>query len=130
MDRASRLLRRLALPPECIDTEALARAAWPQAVGKRIAARTRAVAYTDGCLTVEVFDPVWLPQLRTMYRQILPRLQAAAGPDSIKAIRFCQGAPRIEPQRAPSSRAADEADTIEDPALRRLYRQSRTRSLA
>jgi predicted nucleic acid-binding Zn ribbon protein len=130
MDRAGRVLRKLVLPPECRDPEMLARAAWPQAVGRRIAARTRAVGYFQGCLQVEVLDPVWLPQLQTMHGQILPRLQEIAGPEAVRAIRFRQGAPRMEPQRAATARPADEAEDIEDPVLRRLYRRSRTRSQA
>ncbi len=130
MDRAGKVLRGLALPPECRDPEALARRAWPLAVGKRIAARTRAVGYYEGCLQVEVVDPVWLPQLQTMGGQILARVQEVAGTDVVRAIRFRQGAPRIEPQRAAAARSADEAEEIADPMLRRIYRQSRTRSLA
>lgn len=130
MDRAGRVLRTLALPAECRDPEALARAAWAPAVGKRIATRTRAVGYSDGRLDIEVVDPVWLPQLRTMYAQILPRVQEIAGPEVVRAIRFRQGAPRMEPQRASVARPSDEAEGIEDPVLRRLYRRSRARSLA
>jgi hypothetical protein len=130
MDRAGKLLRNLDLPRESGDPEALARAAWPRAVGKKIAARTRPVQYIEGALVVEVLDPVWLPQLRTMYSQILKRVQEVAGAGAVHSLRFRQGAPRIEPQRATSAKAADEADRIEDPILRRVYTRSRARSLA
>ncbi len=132
MDRAARLLRGMKLPGECLEPETLARAAWPAAVGAKIAKRTRAVGYVDGCLTIEVLDPVWLPQLRTMYGHILTHVQEIAGADAVKSIRLREGAPRIEPQRAEAPRAAakDEADGIPDPMLRRLYRRSRKRALA
>jgi predicted nucleic acid-binding Zn ribbon protein len=129
MDRAGNLLRKLGLDaPDA--AEELARAAWPRAVGKRIAARTRPVAFLDGCLVVEVEDSVWLTHLRTMRAQILPRLRRFAGTDTVKALEFRRGVPRREPQRAEESRGArsDEADGIQDPILRRVYKTSRARS--
>ena len=129
MDRAGNLLRKLKLPGACVSSEEIARAAWPQAVGKRIAARTRPVAFNDGSLTVEVEDSVWLQHLRTMRGHILSRLQAIAGKESVTAIDFRPGVPRREPQRAEVVRQADdEADGIGDPILRKLYRSSRSRS--
>jgi len=129
MDRAGNVLRKLKLPGACVSPEEVARAAWPQAVGKRVAAHTRPVAFHDGCLTVEVEDSVWLQHLRTMRGHILPRLQAIAGNDSVKAIDFRPGVPRREPQRAEGVRqAGDDADGIGDPILRKLYKTSRARS--
>ncbi len=130
MERAGRLLRALKLPEGCADFESLARAAWPAAVGKRLASRTRAVGYEDGCLTVEVNDPVWLPHLQTMYSQIIGRLQEIAGKDVVRRVRLKQGIPRIEPKRAGQTEGNDEADGIKDPGLRRVYLRSRKRSLA
>jgi predicted nucleic acid-binding Zn ribbon protein len=129
MDRAGNVLRKLGLPGACVSAEELARAAWPQAVGKRIAAHTRPVAFADGCLTIEVEDTVWLQHLRTMRRHILPRVQAIAGKDVLKALDFRPGVPRREPQRAEGRGAqTDEADGIQDPILRRVYKASRSRS--
>ncbi len=128
MDRAGNVLRKLGLGGADA-AEELARAAWPRAVGKRIAARTRAVGFADGCLTIEVEDPVWLEHLRTMRRQILPRVQAITGKETVKALDFRRGVPRREPQRAEEPRARqDEADGIADPVLRRVYKASRARS--
>ncbi|HVX67941.1 MAG TPA: DUF721 domain-containing protein [Bryobacteraceae bacterium] len=128
MDRAGNVLRKLGLgSPDA--AEELARAAWPRAVGKRIAARTRPVAFANGCLVVEVEDPVWLEHLRTMRAQILPRVKKAAGADVITALDFRPGVPRREPQRAEEPRVQrDEADGIVDPVLRRVYKASRARS--
>ena len=129
MDRAGNVLRKLGLTGACISLEDLARSAWPQAVGKRIAAHTRPVAFEDGCLIVEVEDSVWLQHLRTMRRQIMPRLQAIAGKETVKALDFRPGAPRRQPQRAEEARRpVDESDAIQDPVLRRVYRASRARS--
>ncbi len=128
MDRAGNVLRKLGLDA-AEDAENLARAAWPRAVGKRIAARTRPVGFADGCLVVEVEDSVWLEHLRTMRNHILPRLQALAGRDMVKAVDFRPGVPRREPQRAETPHAVrDEADGIQDPILRRVYKTSRARS--
>jgi predicted nucleic acid-binding Zn ribbon protein len=128
MDRAGNVLRKLGLGgPDA--AEELARAAWPRAVGKRIAARTRPVAFSDGCLVIEVEDPVWLEHLRTMRAQILPRLKKLTGPEVVKALDFRRGVPRREPQRAEEPRVQrDEADGIQDPVLRHVYKASRARS--
>ncbi len=128
MDRAANVLRKLGLGA-CIPAEELARAAWPHAVGKRVAARTRPVAYADGRLTIEVEDTVWLQHLKTMRGHLLGRLQLIAGKDAIRSLEFLPGVPRREPQRAEAPRPQfDEADGIEDPSLRRAYKVSRARS--
>lgn len=66
--------------------------AWPEVVGARIAARTRAVEYRDGRLLVEVDGATWLAELTLLSRQILARLTAAVGTESapcpVKEIRF------------------------------------------
>lgn len=122
-------MRKLKLPGACVSAGELARAAWPQAVGKRIASHTRPVGFSEGCLIIEVEDSVWLQHLRTMRSHILPRVQAIAGKDTVQALDFRPGVPRREPQRAEGNRAqADEADGIQDPILRRVYKASRSRS--
>jgi predicted nucleic acid-binding Zn ribbon protein len=128
MERAGNVMRALNLQGG-VSPEDLARAAWPQAVGKRIAAHTRAVQFRDGCLVVEVEDSVWLQHLRTLAGHILGSLQRIAGRETVARIEFRPGVPRREPQRAGHVRAAqDEADGIQDPVLRRLYKASRARS--
>ncbi|MGE5644584.1 MAG: DUF721 domain-containing protein [Acidobacteriota bacterium] len=129
MQRAGNVLRKLGLPGASIPAEELARAAWPAAAGKRIAARARAVSFQDGCLVIEVDDSVWLQHLRTMSRHILARVQEIAGKDAVRKLEFRPGVPRREPRRAEGTRAqADEADKIQDPILRMVYRSSRARS--
>lgn len=128
MERAGDILRKLKAGAS-IAPEAVARAAWPRAVGKRVAERTRPVGYRDGCLIVEVEDAVWLQHLTTMASHILPHVQEIAGRENVRAIEFRRGVPRREPQRAGSvqSAAQDEADSIADPILRRLYIASRSK---
>jgi predicted nucleic acid-binding Zn ribbon protein len=129
MDRAGKVMRALNLQGGVVSPADLARAAWPQAVGKRIAAHARVVGFREGCLLVEVEDPVWLQHLRTLAGQLLGCLRRIAGADVVARIEFRPGVPRREPQRSGRLRAApDEADGIQDPILRRLYKASRARS--
>jgi predicted nucleic acid-binding Zn ribbon protein len=129
MERAGNVVRTLNLQGGEVSREDLARAAWPQAVGKRIAAHARAVAFVDGCLVVEVEDPIWLQHLRTLSGQVMGRLHKIAGRGTVAGIEFRPGTPRREPQRSGRLRGpADEADAISDPVLRRVYRASRARS--
>ncbi len=131
MDRAGKIIHGLKIPGGCLPPEALVRAAWPQAVGKRIAAHTRPVALVSARLIVEVEDAIWQRQLETMCGQILPRLRDLAGKESVAALDFRVGVPRREPQRAGQARAKrDDADLIADPVLRSVYKAARKRSLA
>ena len=129
MDRAGNVMRSLNLPGGVVCPEDVARAAWPRAVGKRIAAHARAVGFREGCLVVEVEDPVWLQHLRALSGQLLGCMRRVAGSGVVTRIDFRAGVPRREPQRSGQVRAApDEADGIRDPILRRLYKASRARS--
>ncbi len=134
MDRAGKLIRGLKLGAGTLGAEDLVRAAWPHAVGARIAAHTRPVSLRQlengHQLVVEVEDEVWRRQLETMMKQILSRLWEVAGRDSVHSIEFRLGVPRRMPQRAGTSRITDEAEGIEDPIMRRLYRASRKRAVA
>lgn len=135
MDRAGKLIRGLKLGAGPLSSEELVRAAWPHAVGSRIAAHARPVSIRQlekgPQLVVEVEDAVWRNQLETMTGQILPRLREIAGRESVQSIEFRLGVPRRLPQRAEQSRSVpDEADGIEDPMLRRLYKASRKRAVA
>ncbi len=130
MDRAGKLLRELNLPGEGVSPRELAKAAWPQAVGKRIAAHTRAVAVSaQGFLVVEVADAVWQAQLEALRGQILLKLKEVAGEGALAGIEFRLAIPRRPVARA-GEPTADEADQIRDPALRRLYVASRRRARA
>jgi predicted nucleic acid-binding Zn ribbon protein len=129
MDRAGKLLRGLKIGGESLSAEESVRAAWPLAVGARIAAHTRPVEFVEGRLVVEVQDAVWQSQLQTLSSQILGRLKDFAGAASVRSLDLRLGVPRRMPQRAGEVRATrDEADGIADPGLRRIYRASRKRA--
>ena len=61
--------------------------AWPLACGSRIAARTSALSFTDGVLTVSVPDEPWRQQLQSFIPQYLAALnQVVAQP--VRKIEF------------------------------------------
>jgi hypothetical protein len=127
MDRAGKFIRKLNLPEDCVSPQELAKAAWPHAVGKRIASHTRVLGLANGFLVVEVADSVWQTQLEALRGQILPKLREIAG--EVVGIEFRRGIPRRPVARAGET-PADEADQIRDPGLRRLYVAARRRSRA
>ncbi len=133
MERASKLIRRLQVAGEPVSNEQVACAAWPQSVGKKIAAHTRATRLVRDRLVIEVEDRVWQRQLVTLSPQILASLERNLGRGVVDDLEFRVTPKRREPQRAAASiprSSADEADSIADPILRSLYKTSRKRSLA
>lgn len=131
MERAGRLIARLKLPAGLVSPEGLARAAWPLAVGKRIASRTRVASLSGARLVVEVEDAVWKRQLSVLRSQILKKLEQVIGQPVVSEVDFCVAVPRRLPQRAerPSS-AGDESESIQDPVLRRIYIERRRKESA
>lgn len=144
MERAAKLLRQSKLAAQCVTEEDLARAAWPSAVGKRLAARTRASHMVRGRLVVEVEDQVWRQQLYSLRELILRNLRKSLGAGVVETIEFRASAPRIPvrsegvpagaglrgPLFAPKENGGDEADGIEDPMLRLIYKESRKKAKA
>jgi len=118
------------MPAGSISPEEMARRAWPAAVGKRIAARTRPARLTGSRLLVEVEDAVWERQLTVLKRQILERLDEVIGSSMVGDIEFRVALPRRPPQRQEKAPAADEADAIGDPVLRSIYRERRKKESA
>jgi predicted nucleic acid-binding Zn ribbon protein len=133
MERASKVIRGLCLPGEAITDEQIACAAWPQAVGKKIAAHTRAARMVRNRLVVEVEDQTWQRQLFTLTAPILRNLEKSLGHGVVADLEF-----RIVPRRRDAQRAGvsvpalipDEADAIADPVMRSIYRASRKKALA
>ena len=116
-----------------LDAEQLACAAWARAVGARLAKHTRAAKLVRGRLVVEVEDETWKRNLFSLGRHIMGNLERAIGPGIVTDIEF-----RVLPRRREQQRAltldlslpvaqVDEADGIEDPVLRRLYKTSRSK---
>jgi hypothetical protein len=133
MERASRLMGKFASGGGPIDADDLARAAWPLAVGKKVAARTRAARMVRTRLIVEVEDSTWQRQLFTLSRQILTNLEARLGPGMVEDLEFRVIPPRREPRRAAAAQpslAFDDADQIADPVLRGIYKTARKKALA
>jgi len=133
MERASKLIRGLRLPGDMITEDDLACAAWPQAVGKKVAAHTRAAKLVRQRLVVEVEDQTWQRQLFVLRHHIVRNLARHLGAGAVEDLEFRVAPRRREPQRAEQSvpsLMADEADAITDPVMRSLYKASRTKAQA
>jgi len=132
MERASKLIQGLRLPSETITAEEIACAAWPNAVGKKIAVHTRAVRMVRTRLVVEVEDRVWQRQLLALSRQILANLEKHLGPGMVEDLEFRIVPRRRGPQRAEQAVPVplDEAEAIADPVLRSIYKAARLKAQA
>jgi predicted nucleic acid-binding Zn ribbon protein len=131
MERAGKLIRKLKLPAETASLEDLVLAAWPMAVGKRIASHTRPVALVRERLVIEVEDPIWQRQLWTLRGQILAKLVEVLGPGAVGTVEFRVAVQRRMPQREERIRIpADESSQIQDPMLRKLYQLDRKKATA
>ena len=133
MEPVSKVLGSLTCAGGPIESQPLVCAAWPAAVGKKVAARTRAVRMVRTRLIVEVEDERWKQQLRTLAGQILTNLAKRLGPGIVEDLEFRVMPPRREPQRATIAQPAftlDEADQIADPVLRRIYKNARKKASA
>jgi len=133
MERASKLIRGLRLSGDVITAEEVACAAWPDAVGKKVAIHTRAAKLVRNRLVVEVEDATWQRQLFGLSRHILANLERSLGPGLVEDLEFRVAPRRREPQRAQQATPAlfaDEADAIADPVMRGIYKASRKKALA
>lgn len=135
MDQASRIIAGWSGASALIGSERLALSAWKRAVGKRLAERTRPAKLVRETLVIEVEDQVWRENLFSLRHQILRNLREAIGADIVRQLEFRIMPPRREPQRESRAAAAgaglfDEADAIEDPGMRRIYKAARRRETA
>ncbi len=62
--------------------------AWPEVVGERIAARTRATAFRDGVLVVEVSGAAWMNELTYLKRRMIDELNDRLGTGTVRDLRF------------------------------------------
>jgi hypothetical protein len=129
MERAGKALAKLKLSA-AISAEQLAFAAWPAAVGERIAAHAWPKALVRGSLWLEAEDAVWQQQLFHLRFDILAKLSELLGSGIVTDLEFrvAGAAPRRPPQSAQSHGeilSPDEADRIKDPVLRTVYKQAR-----
>ena len=131
MERAGKSIAKLrgaGLAPD-----QLAVAAWPAAVGERLAARTNALTLVRSRLVVEVEDAVWQKQLFQLSSQILPRIAKVLGAGIVEELEFriAPRIPRRPPQMAPAPAVADaEAEGIRDPVMRTIYKRSRKKAIS
>src|SRR3954470_18402559 len=136
MEQASRIIARWSGASEVITPEGIACGAWKKAVGKRLAARTRALKLVRDRLVVEVEDEMWRKNLWGLRFQILRNLERAVGNQIVADLEFRVMPPRREPQREAQSAAltpeaaSDDLLAIADPGLRRIYRNARRRDIA
>ncbi len=134
MERAARVVGSLKNANKLLSDEELLRAIWPVAVGKVIASHTSRLRVVRSTLVVDVADAIWQRQLFGLSKQILGRVQKVSGSTTITEIEFRIGIPRREPQRAvtanPAESGIDEAEQIQDPVLKKVYRLSRKRFTA
>lgn len=132
MERVAKSLAKLKLS-SAISTEDLARAAWPAAVGKRLASKATAKSLVRDSLIVEVEDAIWQKNLFQLRPHILAKLSEVLGSTVIRDVEFRIAPPRRPPQPARQLRespAGDEAERIADPGMRIVYRQGRKKASA
>jgi Dna[CI] antecedent, DciA len=137
MDQASRIIAQWTGVSDVIGHERIACGAWKKAVGKTIAMRTRALKLVRTTLVVEVEDELWRKNLWSLRYQVLHNLEKALGPEIVKDVEFRVMPPRFGPQREEQTSAEkpregllDEAESILDPGLRRIYKAARRREIA
>jgi hypothetical protein len=129
MERASKVLGKLNLPAGTVTQEALVCSAWAGAVGKKIAAHSRAANSCGRTWSSKWKTLIWQRQLSLRGQIVQDR--GKRGRRCGRGHRISGGAPAACPH-APSTpyQAADEASDIADPVLRNIYRASRKRGLA
>ncbi len=133
MERAARLIKNNKFSQRVFTDDDFARAIWPEAVGKAIATHTVRLKLVRTTLVVEVEDAIWQKQLHLLSRQILDRIRKVTGSSTIEDLEFRIAIPRRQPQRAPARETTsipDEAESIQDPVLKKLYRLSRKKATA
>ena len=102
MERAGKTVARLLEKPG-VPAEDIAKAAWPAAVGRRIAQYARPATLVRDKLVVEVDDAIWQRQLWQMRGPILAKLRALLGASLVNDLEFRIAIPRRPPSIAPSA---------------------------
>jgi predicted nucleic acid-binding Zn ribbon protein len=133
MERAGKALAKLKLS-EAISPDQLAFAAWTAAVGERIARHAWPKALVRGSLWVEAEDWTWQQHLFQLRFDILAKISELVGGGIVTGLEFrtANAPPRRPPQSARShgnTELSDEADRIQDPGMRTLYKQARATAL-
>lgn len=102
MEKIDGILKKLFAegPLKGSSENALLFSAWPDAVGPKIAARTRPVSLNRGVLKVAVADSGWLMELNFLKREIVEKLKEAAPEAEIADISLFVG-PLTGPEDEP-----------------------------
>jgi predicted nucleic acid-binding Zn ribbon protein len=61
---------------------------WPTLVGPRIAQHSRAVAFRDGTLHVEVEGSAWMQELGYLRRELARRINQTLGAEMVREVRL------------------------------------------
>lgn len=75
---------------------------WPEVAGLRIARHTRAVAFRDGTLNVEVEGSAWMHELGFLRRELVRNLNRHLGADVVRDVRFTPAGTRPKDGRGGS----------------------------
>jgi len=89
------LLSRLRLTEPMMGWQAVE--LWPEMVGQRVAAHSKAVAFHDGTLIVEVDSHAWMNELAYLKRRLIPDLNRRLESDVVKEIRLRPTAQKTTP---------------------------------
>lgn len=85
-------------------TEQRAVVEWPEVVGDRVAAHSRATRIDGGRLFVEVDSSVWAQELSLMKRRILREMNKRIGSDVVDTVHFVLGGTTTNGSSCPRSR--------------------------
>ncbi len=78
--------------------------AWPLVCGKEVAARTQAVTFSEGILTVSVPDTTWRVQLSAFASQYVSGFNELLGP-VVREMKFVVKQPALNNQQSAKPRA-------------------------
>ena len=119
MERAGQVLGKLKLAKQGVSDEELARSAWPAAVGKKIALRTRASVWCGPGWSLKSkmrFGSASCGLCKDRFSKASRRCSVVI---SSTELEFRIGVPRMKPTRAEAlPLSGDEADLIRDPVFR------------
>lgn len=82
----SRMLRDLGLEQDVLGWRVVKE--WPELVGSPVADHTRAVAYRDGAVQVEVEGSAWMHELGYLKRDLIKKINEQLGSAYVRDVRF------------------------------------------
>jgi predicted nucleic acid-binding Zn ribbon protein len=101
---------------------------WPEVVGEAIARRTEVSSLKFHTAVIKVSRGMWIQELNLMKRQILERLIARLGDDSVRDLRFVMGSLSRKSSTRPrlvkrETRRALLLPELKDPELRQAFQR-------